>query len=271
MADPKRFKNSSKLSHFCLHSCSYRDSTMTTNIHDLVKHRLAVDSRWSVDLRNTARPKIIFVDDVDYQKIVRTPDHIAMFAGYADIMNDWKLAICVASYSGNYSFRKLQTKGIAMLLLDARTGEILTQLNHNAINSEATFAGTGAKYAMGHWPNCRDAIAAVEKAKLSDPLTGGTVRHFDYETKTGTLGIDGPYADYRLEFLRKGKVMYLDGKTEAVPVDVAAAEDTSIHEVLNKIQAGQISAAAPFVGMDEDLSAEEKERLFPSLESVFSR
>lgn len=244
---------------------------MTTNIHDLVNHRLAVDSRWSVDLRSTDRPKILFVDDVDYQKIVYTPDHIAMFAGYADIMNDWKLAIFVASYSGRYSFRKLPTKGIALLLLDAKTGEILAQLKHNAINSEATFAGTGAKYAMDCWPNCRDAVAAVEKAKLSDPLTGGTVRHFDYEKKLGTLGIDGPYAGYRLEFLRKGKVMYFDGKTEAVPVDVAAADDTSIHEVLNQIQAGQISAAAPFVGMDEELSHAEKENLFATLEKVFSR
>jgi hypothetical protein len=33
----------------------------------------------------------------------------------------------------------------------------------------------------------------------------------------------------------------------------------------------QRSAAAPFVGMDEDLSAEEKERHFSSLESVLSR
>ena len=122
----KWFKNSSKLSHLCLHSCCDRHSTMTTNIHDLQNHRLAVDSRWSVDLRNTARPKVIFVDDVDYQKIVCTPDHIAMFAGYADIMNDWKLAIFVASLSGRYSFRKLPTKGIALLLLDAKKGYLFS-------------------------------------------------------------------------------------------------------------------------------------------------
>lgn len=244
---------------------------MTTNVHDLAARRLAVDSRWSVDMRKTSRPKIIFIDDIDYQKIVSTPDHVAMFAGYANVMNEWKLAIVIASLTGQYAFRKLPTKGIALLVLDARSGDVLVQHQHNSLENLATFAGTGAPFAMNCWPQCRNAVAAIEQAKLSDPLTGGTVRYFDYGKNDGTLGRDGPYNAYRQEFAKKGKVMYLDSPGIAVPIAEAGASDTSVHEVLNQIQAGQISAAAPFDGMDEDLSEQEKEKLFSSLEAAFSK
>ena len=244
---------------------------MTTNVHHIARRLLAVDSRWSIDMRKHERPKIIFMDDVPYQKIVTTEKHIAMFAGYANVMQEWKLAICVASYTGMYSFRKLPTKGIALLLLDASSGDVLYKLQHNAIEKEASFAGTGAKAAKDCWPQCRDAIEVIEKEKKTDPCTGGTVRYYDYETKTGTLGIDGPYNAYNQMFSTMGNVIYFDDQSKVVPIADAAASDNSIHKAINDIQAGLISAAAPFEGMDQDISDEEKEHLFSSLEAIFAR
>lgn len=244
---------------------------MTTNIHDIQRKRLVVDSRWSVDARKLSRQKIIFVDDAEYEKIVPIGPRIAMFAGAASAIREWKAALTIATLAmpNSFKFRSLPTKGIALLILDRNTGGVLAQLKHNVLLGEATFAGTGTKHARELWPEYKDARRVVLEVTRLDPFTGGDIRHFDYQTSSGVLGKDGPYDGHLRAYMERGKVMYID-EAKIMSVQEAAASDASVHEVLNNIQSGALQSAAPFDGMDEDISDEEKDQLFSTLEKMFS-
>ena len=55
-----------------------------------------------------------------------------------------------------------------------------------------------------------------------------------------------------------------------VPVAQAAANDNSLHDVLNKISSGDLAASAPCGDEDFEWTDEEAERLALSMEKLFS-
>lgn len=247
------------------------NDTMTTNVHDIKKKVLAVDSRWSVEINDGGPQALLFVDDINYQKIICTDKYVAMFAGYASLINEWKVAISIASYAGNYDFKSLGTKGIAILILDIHTGKTEITIKHKMLGDEASFAGTGSDEAMKSWPSCKDAIKVVEMAKIKDYRTGGQVRTYDYGNNVSSLGPDGAYSAYCQEFIRKGMVMYTGKPSEAIPVATASASDRRIHDAANSVANGQLQTSAPFDGMEEDLTQAEKDALFSSLDNLFRK
>ena len=63
--------------------------------------------------------------------------------------------------------------------------------------------------------------------------------------------------------------MYTDSNN-LVPVVQAAANDNSLHEVLNNISSGDLAASAPCGDEDFEWTDEEAERLALSMEKLFS-
>lgn len=243
---------------------------MTTNVRDGIAFEMATDSRWTIDLRPHGRPMIIGVDDVDYQKIITVGDKLLMFGGNSKVINAWKQAISLnAHYPRTANVASLPTDGMAISVVSLATGELIIELGYHKAPEGAGFAGTGYKEAKRCWLENRDARRAVESAMKVDCLTGGTVRFFNYRTGANNLAPDRSFEQFNSEFLRKGFVMYTDTSAK-LPIAEAAAQDNHLHEVINKVSAGELAATAPCDPSYDTWSQADKEQLHTTMRELFN-
>ena len=243
---------------------------MTTNVRDSNAFEMATDSRWTIDLRPYGRPMIIGVDDVDYQKIITVDGKLLMFGGNSKVINAWKQAISLnAHYPKSVNVASLPTDGMAISIVSLTTCELIIEKGYHTVPDGASFAGTGYKDARLCWLENRDARRAVESAMKADFLTGGTVRFFNYSTGIHNLAPDRSFEQFNSEFLRKGFVMYTDTSAK-LPIAEAAAQDNHLHEVINKVSAGELAATAPCDPSYDTWSQADKEQLHTTMRELFN-
>lgn len=246
-----------------------RETVLTTNVRDEIAGELATDSRWSIDLRRHGKPLVIYQDDAEYQKLIEIKNSIFMFAGNSKFIDVWKGALCIAAHFPKVvHWRELPTTGMSFCRVALDSG-VVEEFGKISKVAGASFTGTGALYAKEAWLRDGNAQQAVRSAMARDPLTGGAVRYYNWKTGVKDLGLDKSFSNLQNGFRTKGIVMNTESM-HLVPVAQAAANDNSLHDVLNKISSGDLAASAPCGDEDFEWTDEEAERLALSMEKLFS-
>jgi hypothetical protein len=106
------------------------------------------------------------------------------------------------------------------------------------------FAGSGAWPAYTCWSRNKDALKAVESAKLADRYSGGNVKFLKLDTCDQNLNRPDDFESIKDELLTRGMVMYFQNPPH-VSVKEAAANDKVLADALEKVASGQVSLTAP--------------------------
>ena len=212
---------------------------------------------------------VLFQDNADYQKLIEIKNSIFMFAGNSKNIDAWKGALGLAiHFPKAVRWRALPKQGMSFCHVALDSGKV-EEFGPITKVLGASFAGTGAQFARNAWLRDGNAQQAVRSAIEQDCLTGGVIRYYNWKSGSKDLGLDKSFADLQNGFRTRGMVMYTDSNN-LVPVVQAAANDNSLHEVLNNISSGDLAASAPCGDEDFEWTDEEAERLALSMEKLFS-
>ena len=229
---------------------------MTTNVFDGHAGLMASDSRWSNSDLGYA---VLYVDDAEFEKIVRTEKLAFMFAGDAGKIKEWKeWAVDPAAMIRTMP----DPDGVAMCMVDIKTGEIRREFDcdPDCMVEKARFAGTGAKHAYKCWTDNRDAKKAVSTAIGADRYSGGQVKFLELSTGENNLSKKDRYESIVELFKSKGKYMFIQpqGKLgEELDVDTG---DEAVKALAHKVASGEARLEAP-TSSRRVWSPEEKEEL----------
>lgn len=243
---------------------------MTTNVYDSPAGMLATDSRWSVKWGNH---RLIYVDDTHFNKIETYKTTAFMFAGKADLIQQWKSWI---RQSPPEESAMPPCDGMSICVVDMPMRKVKFSERQDIVRDGAFFAGTGSQYAFLCWNVNRDARRAVESAKLVDFCTGGEVKFL--ELSTGKTNLSGPLKDVDISTVRKaiterGIVMDISqpgqGNTPPYKLSDLAANDADLRELQAKVANGEVSPEAPCDGMYSEWTTEQRSKLKQVLAEVF--
>ena len=247
---------------------------MTTNVRDSIHHVLAADSRWSIDLQPFGINSVLYVDDVDYQKIIAIGSGAFLFAGNSKLISDWKNAIALAyRYPNAVQWDAMPTTGLAVCGVERTTGRVMIEINQSYRQDACSFAGSGAHPASICWSQNQDAERAVETARAADIYTGGQVRYYRLTQGASNAGVDRPLSTLNASFLQKGYVMHIHQPTysQPTPISEAVTSDPALRSVMDEVAKGNITATAPHLHMNRIWSTEEKQELVKAMEFFFPK
>lgn len=149
---------------------------MTTNVCNLLSHSLvfACDSRWSYETDKF----FYYIDNSGYDKICHTDKLIAVFAGNASVIEEFKYWI------HNSLIGEMPSPQETSIIAYNRVKKSYFARNHSFVlpspdNLEAIFSGSGSRDAMRSWKNNKCAEQAVRDACITDLYTGGSVKFFN--------------------------------------------------------------------------------------------
>lgn len=234
---------------------------MTTNVYDTVSGILSSDSRWSISKGDW----VAYIQDTDYDKLVLNAKLTVgfLFAGDMPIIDEWKTYITNGMKRGT---RPTISPGmsISVIQVDIVTGKIVFQSN-NLLRSlfsvsvvRALFGGTGASPAKICWDVNKCALQAIGSAAKMDPLSGGSVVHFNRTTLSGNMKNSVTAKEAAELFNDRGILMNI--ATNYTPMLLKdAANDPSnpeVQAIAKSILSGGSPLTAPFPGMNEPWSAE---------------
>ncbi len=239
---------------------------MTTNVYDSKTGVMATDSRWS----HIFGSRIVYVDDLAYSKIEIFKTSAFMFAGAGEMIQSWKDWISSAPTDAS---QMPGYDGVCVCVVDIPTKNVRFKQPQDITKDGGYFAGSGSMPAYRCWAVNGDARRAVTSASLSDPYSGGMVRHIDLNTMAGNLEI-GPVVRQRIDDVRKavlerGMVMTIAHPAAPFPLSKLAANDVEAAEVREAIASGQISPAAPCDGMYTEWTDEQKCEFKDVLSDIF--
>lgn len=150
---------------------------MTTNAACL-DDCAATDSRWTIKVKGNDDNElgIIMLDDTGFNKIELCNKTALLFAGSADLINEWK----------KYFFREIderppmfldKDKSVAWVVIDFR-GQIISSRHEMAITDYESyyFMGTGSGFAYECWRNNKCIVKSVDSAKSNDKFSGGETK-----------------------------------------------------------------------------------------------
>lgn len=243
---------------------------MTTNVYDIQSRIIASDSRWSYRLLDGFKSVIavVYADDTGFDKIEVHQEYCAIFAGNSKLIDDWKNWIrCTAKHVVK---RPIVIDDFAMCLIDKRTGAVKFEHGQKISDEKSyRFAGTGAYPAYKCWNNNKDALRAVESAKIDDHYSGGEVKFLTLEDDKHNVNHSGVFESINSSILTRGMVMYTAESQKLVPIQEAAKSDKEVRKLVDQIASGSVSAEAPS-GLDTIVWTEsDVERLDAALEECF--
>jgi hypothetical protein len=244
---------------------------MTTNVYDGPARTVATDSRWSWPV--ILGRWFVYLDDTGFDKIQVLKDLVVMYAGNGQLVQAWRDYF--AAEPRDLSKQPAATKEVCVCVVDAETGAFVNSAGGDyQVFEDSHFGGTGGEYARDCWATNRDAIRAVETAKMKDRSSGGDVKYLDVVNKRGNLMLVHPTNLVTIQMVnqalhKRGVVMDLRKNVtvggEAVPFEKAAAAHAELAEFGQQVAAGEISPSAPFAGMDREWTTAEKQGLNDAL------
>ena len=165
---------------------------MTTNIHDKNRFIISSDSRWSTDINN--KKEILFIDDLDFEKMVVTDEFAIVTAGDSRLIDAWKnwakndilserppVVLTNDGEEPSYISICLIFKP-SIVLYDSQVATI--------VMPHARFSGSGREIARVCWSQNKCALQAIETAKSIDVYTGGNVKYANLALGDANLGSD---------------------------------------------------------------------------------
>lgn len=246
---------------------------MTTNVYDGNAGMMATDSRWSVTYLN----RMVYLDDVGFDKIERIPGHALMFAGLGKQVQAWKtwLRSTPKDLSGHPAY-----DGMSVTMARTEDKGVIFSRNAKYMQSGAIFAGTGWYAALACWMTNKDAQRSVNTAKKFDPFTGGETKFFDLVKGAHNLypGADVGFTDVCRNFEKRGLIMPIDEKNaklapfpkrDSIEGAKDASNDEFLREVAAKIASGDLHPAAPCEEMLRPWTEEEKAQFNSALGDAF--
>ncbi len=239
---------------------------MTTNVYDSKTGVMATDSRWS----HMFGSRILYADDLAYSKIELYKSSAFMFAGDGEMIQSWKDWI---SSSPTDASAMPGYDGVRVCVVDIPSKAVRFKQPQDITKDGGYFAGSGSMHAYLCWSVNGDAKQAVTSASLSDPFSGGVVRHIDLNDMSGNLD-HGPVTkqridDVRTAVLERGMVMTIAHNAAPFPLSKLAANDVEVANVRDAIARGEISPAAPCDGMYTEWTEEQKTELKGVLADIF--
>lgn len=246
---------------------------MTTNVYDRSRLRMTSDSRWSVDSDFGA---VLYVDDTGFDKIVIAAEHAFLFAGSAPVIQEWKDFL--RKMEEGEVLPRPSAKGIALLMAKLSCGTIIASYGHDiALPSkdslDASFAGSGARFAAKCWEKNKCSHRAVETAKASDPYSGGQVMYLELDSRETNIQNSSNVVELPRALIDKGMVMYKSAPTvvQQLSITEAAKNDPRIQDLLKEIASGTVEIQAPCDSMLSTPTQEENERIDKALAIIFSK
>ena len=239
---------------------------------------MATDSRWSVTWGSYLR----YVDDVPFEKIELFKTTAFMFAGRGTRIQEWKNWIRSGPTS---AAGQPACEGISICVIDMPTATVQFHQGQDIQRDQASFAGTGSRFAYQCWEKNRDPLRCVQTAMLLDPQTGGVVKYVEIGSGANNLAPAVPRNEVTINMVNeavynRGIIMDLTTKTrvDRPPFGLAAthagasgakAQDEMLAEFDQKIASGELSAEAPCDGMYSEWSDDQKRGLSQALANVF--
>lgn len=163
---------------------------MTTTVCDFVNKFVASDSRWSTKLDNLGyHDHVAFVDDTGFGKLSLRENFVLCLAGDGSLIEQWK-----RWWKSPVLYREHppvdSPNGPVVIYAINRETNLLefsvqlscAHLDPDSMALQAVFSGSGETAALSTWQSEKCARTAVEKAKLKDVFTGGTVRYVNLRT-----------------------------------------------------------------------------------------
>lgn len=197
---------------------------------------------------------LVYVDDVNYHKILPRGDHVAMFAGDGLRIDAWKQWLSAPKVDhSNFP----ATDGVAVCLVKCSNTTLVFQSGVDIVTDNAHFAGSGSRYAVECWRENGCAKTAVRTAASLDPCTGGEVKFFD--SRTGGNNLRPPIPQKQATFAElisalnlKGNIMDLAART-TLPLKlqelskIAAGVDAprELAALVAAVEAGSLVPSAP--------------------------
>ncbi|MEY2894062.1 MAG: hypothetical protein RJA98_3970 [Pseudomonadota bacterium] len=244
---------------------------MTTNVYDQPDRTVATDSRWSISYGKW----VLYVDDSQFHKIERYKGVAFMFAGDGAEIQQWKNWISAQPVS----LDDLPTpNAISVCMIKEASGDVLFVDKKAFTREGGYFAGSGALHAHACWHKNRNAVRSVETAKTQDQFTGGETKFLN--CATGAHNLSYPSAGMTIEqvneaVLNRGMVMENTNLKQAPPLNApfslkdAAATNPEFAKAAELIVNGALSVRAPYAGMDEGWTDQEKADLKTAMKSAF--
>jgi len=201
---------------------------MTTNAIDRQQLVIASDSRWSY-IQNGY---VIYVDDVDFDKIAWRASGAMICAGNGMLIEAWKDWFLSPMPSNHAPATETVTPlgepdSIMVTVFQAGTGDVLFSYGwYLPFDDVAYFAGTGAEYAHRCFAENRCAETSVRSAGLSDPRTGGETKLLNLVDGTNNLGTGLKRLNQiDFDFEKKGMAMNIETKNVISFAEYAAGQD----------------------------------------------
>lgn len=228
---------------------------------------MATDSRWSMPFGSH---RLVYVDDVPFDKIERYNEHAFMFAGKGVVIQQWKEWIRT-----NPDPALMPTfDGISLCVVHAPTAQVEWAEKQDIIRDGGWFAGSGSRYAYVCWARNKDPHLCIESAKQVDPCTGGIVKYFDMSSGRHNLCLPTASVtihDVGLAIQRRGVVMDISsdkGSTPPFKLTEVAANDSDLLDLQARIANGE-GPEAPCDGMYSEWTEDQKSSLKGVLAKVF--
>jgi len=232
---------------------------------------VATDSRWSQRLGRW----LVYVDDTGFHKIEVTSTAVFMFAGLGLRIEEWKRWLRSSPAPSAATMPGFE--GICICAVDRKTGEVKICEKMPIIRQEASFGGSGARFAYSCWDINKDACRSVDTAKGFDPATGGSTMHYSLTSGATNLSANShvfsaqTISDVDKELLSRGIVMDISQTSNPVPFAFSqlAANNEEVKELQTKIASGELSAEAPSSEMHSEWTDHEKSRVTKALGEMF--
>ena len=241
---------------------------MTTNIYDKAAKTVAADSRWSIELSDG---RLWYVDDTNYDKIHSTSQFVTLFAGDAVVINTWKAWLDSDGIDQMQSEMDLPaTNDTSIGVIDIDSGLITFKRNTSNFvcpNDSYFFSGTGASHAYRCWTQNFCYTRAINTAMSRDLCTGGSVRYFHLDKKTGNVVQSTDLNLITEAIVERGYIMEVDstGGTKAIPYRDLAANDPDINSLKDQLVSGSLRPSAPSHDSHVAWTTEERTNLFDAL------
>ncbi len=241
---------------------------MTTNVICRMQKMLASDSRWSFALPGS--PNLLaYVDDTGFDKLAIRGDHAMVFAGDGLLVEKWKQWFTQLELDFEHLppvereiEGLLEPEPVLISLIRTSSCEILYETEDFLAHGEsATFAGSGASFAMNCYAEngcCKTAVATAGK---HDPATGGETKFIDLSTRQHNLSrISASLREATQAFMERGIVM-----------DITTKEKTAFRDLIgtsSAIDVGDAGLSAPIGKSGHRWTEHEKGKLFAALQDM---
>lgn len=246
---------------------------MTTNVYDENQGVMASDSRWSMERGDY----ILYIDDAEFDKIESVNNAVVMFAGHGIRIHEWKQWL---RSNPSDDSNQPAVKGVCICIADLDTKQMQPFGKENFRHEGGYFAGSGAIHALTCWTADRNAKKAVVTAIEYDQYSGGDVKYFDFNDRSNNLTASSVHGISDIDglneaILKKGHMMKKDMNVNSIPFPKAENASFLIknhpdfEQIQNEVASGQLSASAPWDGMDKDWTDGEKADLKVALGNIF--